>query len=197
MDHVHDETIDSDLLLEHEYDGILEYDNPLPGWWVWTFIATIVFCLPYVTWYHFGDGLSIWEKLDRDMGAKAEADQQKYGNLKGDRDTIVEYMDSEKAMSSMASIFESKCALCHLNRGQGSVGPNLTDDVWISIQNVTDLPPFITDGAPTKGMPEWGSKLSESEIVLMSSYIAQLGRGYIAPPFGKDPQGEPIEDWPE
>jgi hypothetical protein len=34
---------DRDRLLAHEYDGIEEYDNPLPGWWSWIFVATIVF----------------------------------------------------------------------------------------------------------------------------------------------------------
>ena len=44
-------TDDHDRLLAHEYDGIEEYDNPLPGWWVWVFWATIAFSLGY--WFYY------------------------------------------------------------------------------------------------------------------------------------------------
>jgi hypothetical protein len=44
----------NDRLTDHSYDGIHEYDNPLPGWWKWLFILTILFCFPYIAFYHSG-----------------------------------------------------------------------------------------------------------------------------------------------
>ena len=46
-------------LLEHDYDGIKEYDNPLPSWWSWIFVATIVFSLGYWGYYQIGPGPSL------------------------------------------------------------------------------------------------------------------------------------------
>ena len=39
------------VLLDHEYDGIREYDNPLPGWWRFIFYASIVFAVAYFIWF--------------------------------------------------------------------------------------------------------------------------------------------------
>ena len=39
---------ETDEVLDHDYDGIQEYNNPLPGWWLWTFYLSIAFALVYV-----------------------------------------------------------------------------------------------------------------------------------------------------
>jgi cytochrome c oxidase cbb3-type subunit 3 len=38
----------------HSYDGIQEYDNPLPGWWKWLFLATFIFSIFYWLYFHTG-----------------------------------------------------------------------------------------------------------------------------------------------
>src|SRR3989338_6760548 len=63
---------DRDRLLDHEYDGIEEYDNPLPGWWVWLFWATIVFSGVYVAFYHMGPGPSVIGQYEEDVRLAAE-----------------------------------------------------------------------------------------------------------------------------
>ena len=50
---------DRDRLMSHGYDGIQEYDNPLPGWWVWIFWVTIVFSLGYWAYYQLGPGPTV------------------------------------------------------------------------------------------------------------------------------------------
>ena len=55
-----------DPLTGHDYDGIQEYDNPLPGWWKWLFVASIVFTPPYLFWYHGGaEGRTLADQYDR------------------------------------------------------------------------------------------------------------------------------------
>ncbi|MEK7370666.1 MAG: cbb3-type cytochrome c oxidase N-terminal domain-containing protein, partial [candidate division NC10 bacterium] len=66
------DTTDRDRLLDHEYDGIEEYDNPLPGWWVWVFWATIVFSGVYVAFYHVGPGPSVIGQYEEDVRLAAE-----------------------------------------------------------------------------------------------------------------------------
>ena len=187
------EQAEHDKLFEHEYDGIKEYDNPLPRWWVWMFVGSILIAYPYIFYYHFGPGSSVHDALDAEVAAYAEHLMATYGELQPDVPTIVTYMDDPTAMTGMASLFKGKCAQCHLADGSGNVGPNLTDEHWINVKSVTDIPQIITAGVVAKGMPEWGSKLSETQVVLLSSYVAQLSRNPVP---GKEPQGDPIEPWP-
>ena len=189
--------LDEDRLLDHEYDGIMEYDNPLPGWWKGIFIGSIIFCIPYVMWYHLGQGASIEENYERELAAYQEAVLQQYGLLEDDQATILKYMADEGAMASMASLFKGKCAQCHRADGSGDIGPNLTDASWIHVKVIADISPILRAGIPDKGMPAWGSKLSQTEIVLLSSYVAYLRSRPIEPPAGKAAQGTPIEPWGE
>ena len=53
-----------DRLLDHEYDGIQEYDNPLPSWWVWVFWATIIFSGAYIMYYHVGIGPTVHDEFE-------------------------------------------------------------------------------------------------------------------------------------
>ncbi len=46
--------MDNNQLTDHAYDGIQEFDNPLPGWWKWMFVATIVFSVFYAMYFHIG-----------------------------------------------------------------------------------------------------------------------------------------------
>jgi cytochrome c oxidase cbb3-type subunit 3 len=182
-----------DKLLDHEYDGIREYDNPLPKWWLWLFVGCIVICWPYILYYHFGSGPSVHDALDAEIAAFADQLMATYGELEPDLPTIARYMDDDVAMTGMSSLFKGKCAQCHLADGSGNVGPNLTDDHWINVKTLTDIPNVLQYGVITKGMPEWGTQLTETQIVLLSSYVAQLRRNPVP---GKEPQGDPIDPWP-
>ena len=183
-----------DLLMDHEYDGIKEYDNPLPAWWVYTWLATVLFCFPYMAWYHSTDGRTIQDEYDGELAAAAQKMIAAYGNLAADQETILRYMDDEVAMTGMASQFKGKCAVCHQADGSGNVGPNLTDDSWLHVDRVEDIVGVIRDGVPAKGMTAWGDKFSDTQLVLMAAYVASLRSN---PLDGKEAQGDEIAPWPE
>lgn len=189
-----DDRPERDRLFDHEYDGIREYDNPLPGWWMLLYALTILFCVPYVMYYHVGIGPSIYDNLAAEREAYANQLLATYGDLSPDRETLLQYMDDQVAMTGMAGLFRGRCAQCHLADGSGSVGPNLTDDSWINVKEITDIPRVVTQGVPTKGMPAWGDRLTETQVVLLSSYVAGLRRHAVP---GKEPQGNPIPPWGE
>jgi cytochrome c oxidase cbb3-type subunit 3 len=187
---------DKDRLLDHNYDGIEEYDNPLPGWWVYIFWGTIIFCLPYVMWYHWGVGPSIEDNLDAEIASYGEQLIAAFGDLEPDETTIVSYMDDSAAMAAMSGLFKGKCAQCHMADGSGNVGPNLTDNRWINITTAADIATVLrTGGRIGKGMPAWEGQLSQTQIVLLSSYVAQLGRTLVN---GKapEPESKVVDPWP-
>lgn len=185
--------VEQEKLFDHEYDGIREFDNPMPRWWVYIFVGSILFCFPYVAWYHYGDGQSVQEAYEAEIAAFAERLIAQYGELKPDRDTLLAYMDDDTAMAGMSQLFKGKCAPCHLASGAGNVGPNLTDDRWINVRRITDIPGILRSGVVTKGMPAWSEQLTDTQIVLLSSYVARLTRD---PQPGRPAEGEHvIESW--
>ena len=68
---------ETDEILNHDYDGIQEYDNPLPGWWKWLFILSILFTPPYFFFYHNGaEGRSLADRYDRQLAANLRGGQR-------------------------------------------------------------------------------------------------------------------------
>ena len=57
------------ILLDHNYDGIEELDNPLPKWWQIIFYGTIIFSVFYVGYYEYGSGPSSQQELEADLAA--------------------------------------------------------------------------------------------------------------------------------
>ena len=186
-----DGNFEPDKLFDHDYDGIREYDNPMPRWWVYIFVGSIIFCLPYVAWYHYGDGMSIQDKYEAEVAAFGERLIVQFGDLEPDHATILSYMDDDTAMAAMSQLFKGKCAPCHLASGAGNVGPNLTDNRWINVQRLPDIAKILNNGVVTKGMPGWSEQLTETQIVLLSSYVARLAS---SPVPGKPPEGDYVVD---
>jgi cytochrome c oxidase cbb3-type subunit 3 len=79
------------------------------------------------------------------------------------------------------------CAPCHGNAGEGSVGPNLTDDYWLHGGSVQSIFKTIKYGVPEKGMKSWKEDLSPAQMAQVTSYIKSL-RG-TNPPNPKEHQG--------
>ncbi len=185
---------DTERLMGHEYNGIREYDNPMPSWWVWSFIGSIVFCVPYLMYYHFGIGPSVEQEYEAEMGAFYDAQSALLGELEPDRATIVAYMGDRNMMLGMSSVFRANCVTCHGPGGRGGTGPNLTDDSYINIKVIEDLPIVIANGVDGRGMPSWSGKLTSNQVVLMAAYVASLRDGDSEG--GSDPEGVVIPAWP-
>jgi len=182
-------------LLEHEYDGIHEYDNPTPGWWHVIFFATVIFCIPYMLFFHWSPmGWSIHDAYDAEMAEHNLRMFGKFGELSPDEQTIASLMYNDDFMAAMQGSFITKCASCHGAEGGGLVGPNLTDDHYKNVTKLEDIYDVLNVGITAKGMPAWGRQLSEIELILMSAYVGSL-RGDDVPP-GRPLEGEAIDPWP-
>jgi cytochrome c oxidase cbb3-type subunit 3 len=179
---------DRDRLLAHDYDGIEEYDNPLPGWWVWIFWATIVFAGAYWLYYQIGPGPSIIAQYDAEVRAAAVR-QAKLAATAGSAtdETIVALSKDARLMTTAKATFAVRCMPCHGAEGQGIIGPNLTDDYWIHGRRPTEILHTITEGVPDKGMVPWKDQLKPEELRMMAAYVLTLAG--TNPPNPKPPQG--------
>ncbi len=86
------------------------------------------------------------------------------------------------------TIFVANCAVCHGAKGEGVVGPNLTDDYWLHGGFINDVFKTIKNGWPAKGMKSWATDLTPVQIKDVASYIKTLHG--TNPPNAKAPQGD-------
>jgi cytochrome c oxidase cbb3-type subunit III len=166
---------DQNRLLDHNYDGIQEYDNPMPRWWVWVFWATIVFSQVYFVYYHLLDGNPT---MHDEFAYEVEHWNARMIELAPPEVTTadLEAVLADPARLELgAALFVAKCASCHLLDGGGLVGPNLCDDYWIhGSGGLKEIRKVIHDGVPAKGMLSWGPLLKPDEINDVTAYVASL-----------------------
>jgi cytochrome c oxidase cbb3-type subunit 3 len=193
-------------LLDHDYDGIKEYDNPLPRWWLWLFYGTILFALVYIPYYLFGIGPTTAEEYDQEMAlaraahpaaappAPAPAGGAATGH--GDHGPNVaagpSLAGNPDAIAAGKALFALNCLPCHGPEGQGGIGPNLTDAYWIHGSRYEDIVITITNGVPDKGMIAWKATLNPEKISQAAAFVLSL-KG-TNPPNPKAPQGDKYPD---
>jgi cytochrome c oxidase cbb3-type subunit 3 len=180
-----------DELLDHNYDGIQEYDNDLPRWWLALFVFGIIFGFIYVGLYHLGPMDFTSEKIDmamQEIDAKQAAVEAAKPDPADSRSELMKLVSNPEALAAGKEQYIAKCAACHLNGGQGLVGPNLTDDYWIHGGDITDIRRIIVEGVAEKGMIAWGPLMSDEEMSQVAAYVWTLHG--TNPENPKAPQGE-------
>ena len=162
----------------HNYDGIEEIDNPLPAWWYWWFILTIVFGAGYLIYYpglgNFA-GIGNWTQVSQLEESQWKADQ-KYGPLYAKyRELSLDELGEDPAALNMGRrIFASNCTVCHGARGEGSFGfPNLTDSEWMWGSTDDDIRNTISHGRNAVMMP-WGPVIGDEGVEEVTEYVLQL-----------------------
>lgn len=182
---------EKDIMIEHPHDGIYELDNQLPPWWINMFYITIVFAVFYIGYYHFyhnGERGQIYEyKAAVKVGEiQKAAAAEKQANAVNENNVVA--LTDAKILDGAKSIFIEKCAACHGQKGEGGVGPNLTDEFWLHGGSVKNIFGTIKNGVPAKGMIAWKDQVRAADIQALASYILTLNG--TNPPNPKAPQGE-------
>jgi len=182
-------------VLEHNYDGIQEYDNPLPKWWVWVFYVTIVYAALY--WFNvpgIGPGKGRMAAYEADL-AKARAKQEALAAsnpLTHETDaTLLAATHDPVTMETGKALFTTTCFTCHAADGGGGIGPNLTDAYWIHGGTPTAILATIDKGVLEKGMPAWGQTLKPAQVRAAAVYVLTLRGTQSAKP--KPAQGTLLE----
>ena len=187
---------ESEIELDHNYDGIHELDNNLPPWWLWGFYISIVFAIVYLVRFHVMQTapLSIGE-YEQEMAAAEVAKAEYLKNAANLVDeTSVVMLDSEGLIKEGATIFSKNCAVCHAADGGGGVGPNLTDKYWLHGGDIKAVFSTIKYGVPAKGMIPWKDQLNPADMQKVASYILTLQGTTPASP--KEAQGDLYEATP-
>ena len=178
-----------DRIIDHEYDGIQEYDNPMPRWWLLTFAGTIVFSVIY--YFNIGPiGNGEGRIADYEASVAAhEARAPKEAAPLTDS-AIAAFAVDASLRESGKQTYAQFCASCHAPDGGGLIGPNLTDDHWIHGGTPANVFHVVNDGVLAKGMPPWGKALKPEQLRAVVAYVTSL-RG-TTPANPKAPQGERV-----
>ena len=174
---------------EHNYDGIQELDNPPPSWIMAIFYITIAFSIIYAAYFFW---LDVGDLQDAKYAKKSELHDVKY-QMAGQGSDELGILTGDDDLAEGKSIYNSMtCFACHGMNGEGNaIGPNLTDNTWISGCDFTSVFNMIKNGNPAKGMTAFRTQLSDAKIQQVSSYVLSL-RG-TDPANAKEPQGEQCE----
>ena len=181
-------------VLDHEYDGIEELDNPLPGWWLATFYICIAFAGVYFTWQNILAGGHVHEQAYRAERAAIEAKSAaaEAAKVKAIDPVAFNKELSDKGLAaSGAQVFGSRCASCHGPQAGGLIGPNLTDAYWIHGDGTPlEIYKVVDKGVNDKGMPNWGAILKPGDLKQVTAFVYSLKGSHPGNP--KAPQGQKV-----
>jgi cytochrome c oxidase cbb3-type subunit 3 len=180
-------------LLDHSYDGIREYDNPLPSWWSIVFGATVAFAFLYFAYYNIAG----WGHSPSDNYKVALAGWQsiyKAGPGGGGGPSVTEEMlaaggENPEVVARGAEVFAARCIGCHGANASGQIGPNLTDLFQLHGTTRMDLYATIVGGVPGTAMIAWSETLKPTEVISVATFVSSLRGKNLT---GKEPQGKPV-----
>ncbi|WP_176491145.1 MULTISPECIES: cytochrome-c oxidase, cbb3-type subunit III [Microbulbifer] len=162
----------------HVYDGIEEYDNPLPRWWFLLFVGSLIFSAIYLVIYPgMGNfkGVSGWTsvgELENDQQKAMEKFDETFGKFA--EMPVEEIAQSPQALKMGARIFANNCAVCHGADGGGNYGfPNLTDSAWLYGGSPEKILETLYKGRQGL-MPPQGPIIGEEGVRNTAEYVLAL-----------------------
>jgi cytochrome c oxidase cbb3-type subunit 3 len=177
------------VLREHVYDGIQEYDQTLPNWWLFSWYITIVwFVIAWVAYYQFSFGESDQARIDQALDRIQQVQLKELEKLTDDK--LWAMSQDAKLVSAGAATFATTCVACHATDLSATVlsatpdnpttkvkmklpGLPLNDTEWKHGGNPLQILNLIRKGAPdvTKGMPAWEPQLGLNRVVEVAAFI--------------------------
>lgn len=177
-------------MLDHNYDGIQEYDNPLPTWWVWIFWATMVFSLVYFIYYHILMGPTMHDEYNAEVADWDARMAELIPPTASEADLQAILADPAQVQLG-AAVFAVKCFSCHAPDGGGVVGlgPNLTDNYWKNGDgSLSAIQTVVKGGVANTAMQAWEQQLKPEELVQVVAFVKSLQGTTPANP--KEPEGQ-------
>lgn len=163
----------------HVWDGDLkEWDNPMPRWWLWLFVITIIFSVVYLYLYPgMGNfkGSKEWTSINRFEANYAEVTDARNKSFAGFiNKPLDDLIQDDQAMLIGSRIFANNCAQCHASDAQGAEGfPNLTDNDWNWGGSYDDIITTLNNGRMGV-MPAFAPALGEDGSKQVAAYVRSL-----------------------
>lgn len=179
-----------DLETGHDYDGIREYDNKLPNWWLATLFLSILFAVGYWLYFHtLAVGQDQMAEYHAEMAQAAEVAAARAKDRGEVTDESLAAMAAVPAtVEAGKALFGQYCAACHGPDAGGLIGPNLTDGYWLNGHGKpTDIRTIVASGVTAKGMPAWEPMLGAEKVEQLTAFVVSLKDKNVP---GKAPQGE-------
>ena len=168
-------------LRPHTYDGIQEYDQRLPNWWLNTLYGAIAFAIVY--WFVYmiarvvpSDGEQVDLAMARISAARMSTTMEITDASLWQMSRNPVFVDAGRAT------FMSLCIACHGANLKGGVGPNLTDTLWLHGGKPTEVYHTVTTGVVAKGMVAWGPVIGPKKAAEVVAFVLSHHQ-----------EGEPIE----
>ncbi len=160
---------DRDQIMGHgaDNDGIEEYDNALPDWWLGMLFFTVMWAIGYGVDYHWISHRS----QEASYVAEMQAAAVRWPAPSGPAAIVV----TPEMVAAGEAVFAANCVGCHGKELLGGVGPNLVDATWIHGGSLLEIQDTITKGVPEKGMLTWGPILGPEKIAQVSAYVYERG----------------------
>jgi cytochrome c oxidase cbb3-type subunit 3 len=170
----------TDQTMGHSFDGIEEYDNPLPQWWFMLFAGTIVFAIGYLILYpglgnwkgilpgyaNGWTGVNEWQKEMDKADAKFGPIFAKFAAM-----PVEEVAKDPQALKMGGRLFASNCSVCHGSDAKGAYGfPNLADKIWRWGGSPDTIKTTIMGGRIAM-MPAWGPILGDEGVKNVAAYV--------------------------
>jgi cytochrome c oxidase cbb3-type subunit III len=181
-----------DELLDHDADGIREFDNALPRWWLYGFYVTIVFSVLYLVNFHVLPtpvvGLAGMEAEYRAEVAAAAPTSTASAAPAASLAALTDAASLAKG-EALFSSQTSLCSSCHRPDLGGLVGPNLTDELWLHGCTAGEIVRSVSTGFPPRGMLPYGGgpKLSDEQLLQLASYVLSKRGSHPPTPKAIDP----------
>lgn len=180
------------ILREHEFDGIQEYDQKLPNWWLFTFYGAIVFSVIYWGVYYYTSAL----KTDHQLVKEAIVAVQKAKDVELEK-TLSSLTDSKlvhqwssdlSIVSAGEATYLTNCSACHASDLTGTMqaggtkiplpGLPLTDGLWKFGSKPMEIFKIINEGSPAEStgnngakMQAWGQTLTPKQVAEVAAFI--------------------------
>ena len=186
--HASETGVDTDT--GHDYDGIREFDNRLPNWWLATLFLSIFFAAGYWLYYHtLSVGPDTWSAYHQEMAEAAAFAAEKAKERGEVTDEVLAALAADPAqVEAGKAVYGQYCAACHGPDGGGTIGPNLPDAYWLNgTGKPLEIRRIVATGVPAKGMPAWEQMLGAEKVEQVTAFVYSV-KGKNVP--GKEPQGE-------
>jgi len=180
------------ILREHEYDGIQEFDQKLPNWWLFTFYGAIVwFVVHWVLYYNAGAGMTDQERIIGDVSALHEKKEKELAETLAslDDNTLINKWSKDPAVVAAGeATYTVSCVACHasdlsatLEAGATRVplpGRSLADGHWEYGAEPMAIFKLINEGTPAASpglngarMQAWGQMLTPKQVAELTAFL--------------------------